>query len=136
MNQLDMVETKFKAKSETSGNKALAIYSTMQHLEKSMIKANASARDVMRFEKDFLEMNGIAIPDSFMFVAKNSVDDFVENMLIDSKDSITGNDFYSAYVVYCKINQLRAIGKHDTFSYLRSKGLLQDRGTINGLTKK
>lgn len=133
--KLDIVEKKLKAKSETSGNKTFAIYSMMQHLEKTMIKANASFNDVMQFEKDFLEMNGIAVPESFIVKANDSVNKFIKEMLIDSENSLLAKSFYSAYVIYCRNNTIKPIGKHDVYNYLKSIGLLVDRATIDGETK-
>lgn len=131
---LHIIETKAKAKSETSGNKTLALSNMMQHLERTMIKANASYSEVMQFERDFLEMNGIAIPDSFMVNAKNSVDEFIEEMVVDNDNNISGSTFYFNYLTYCDKFGLKKIGKQDFFSYLRSKGMLAKRGTVEGKT--
>lgn len=121
----------------TSGNKAQATLNIMSHLEKIMIKQGANNEEIMQFEHDFLKDNGIAVPDSF-WISRNNVFDNIETFIKDctkeSSNCMSAKDFYNNYILWCNKNCNKALLKSEVFSYLRSKNMIIEKGTVNGRT--
>jgi hypothetical protein len=129
-NQTNML----KSKKGTSGNKARATLEIMNHLEKQMNKRGVSQDDIMQFEYDFLEQNGIAVPDSF-WIKRKSVfevaDQFWKEKTIKADKNISGKDYYCAYKEWCIKQGEPALNKGELFAYLKRKGLMSERGRVN-----
>ena len=131
-----------KSKTNTSGNKVRFTVSTMNQLETRMRQNGATLNELMIFEKEFLEANGIVVPESFFTVGPeleekmfNELENFISNNMERSKENIKGKDFYNAYEEWCiKNNKKHRLGKKDVFAYLRKSGMLSRIGTINGKT--
>ena len=135
--KLYLSSKRYKSNKETSGNKVHACNAIMQHLERTMIKNGSNIVDIMNFEKDFLEANGIVVPNSFFEVNKarnDSLIDFINSCLKVSKQNIKGNTFYDAYIYYCHQNIVQPMKKTEVFAYLRAVGLMVSTAAVEGVT--
>ena len=138
--KLDLVHSEskkvYKYKKGYSGNKIQALLSIMRTLEQAMIKNKATLEDIMKFEKDFLEENGISVPLSF-FGNQNvnqNIEDYISEFLMPDDSNIKANDVYRHYLKICKNNNILAVKKHDFYERMRAFGYLYETGTVNGRT--
>ena len=136
-----LAETKklFKNKTGTPGIKTKAVFSIMNHLEGIMRENGGTVEQIMKFEADFLESNGISVPESFWIERSDyfkSCDEYLENCTESADAILTGTEFYSAYSVWAKENGKKCLGKHECYSYLRNKGLMRNNAFVNGHSKR
>lgn len=136
---LSSYNKKLKSKQDTSGNKVFATYNAMQHLEKIMVKNGATIEDIMLFDKDFLEANGIAVPKSFFTKSSTggrykTLVSFIDNFIVASDKNLSASKFYEKYCKWCVKTSQTPLGKQDTLSFLRANSMLSKTGTVDGVT--
>lgn len=126
-----------KNKAATSGAKVRFALQAVNMFQRQMKARGASLEDRMVFEKEFLEANGLVVPESLFQITKNessyeSLIKFIEERTKLSDETIFGKDFYSAYLIYCSENGFPKVSKQFAFEWLRAKNILVRSGTING----
>lgn len=137
---------KEKDKAAISGNKVRFTTSTLLYLSKQMRENGASLNDRMIFEREFLEANGIVVPESFFnatcpvaedrMQAYRELTKFYRVGTAFSEKNICGSVFYNGYLIYCQKNDLKPLSKKECYEYLRAEGILVNSGTIGRVTMR
>lgn len=107
----------------------------LRQLTDNMLERGATSDDVAIFQSDFCNANDIIIPDSF-FPEELTINDFLEENLVESPNNVKAKDVYDFYILWCKKKGLQIKTKGCFFFELRKLNLISDRGTVNGKTEK
>lgn len=90
-----------------------------------------------RFKKEGLQPSGLVTLATADYQAKSDkIHCFMGECMTTSDDAVTGADAYEAYQDWCRSSGYQAEGEQTFFNGLRERGILQERGTVNGQTRR
>lgn len=96
----------------------------MKELSKTMRDVGRTAEEIGIFQKDFLEKNGIAVPETFIFSGdEGSVNEYFKQFQQTGRYSL--KDMYDGYLDWCSGNSRTPVIKRD-FTDLIKDGAIQN----------
>lgn len=138
----------FASRKAMSGNKYRAAHTIAESLGRKMKACGCNDLEVLEFEVEFFESNGIVIPESlkdalcdaqnrkkqFASAAASFDEWFFSHFEVTPSryDTISKNEFLEKYGKYCIENGIQNIGKKEVTNRLINAGCLFELGNADG----
>lgn len=115
---------------ETKAAKMSAALDYVMYFRKILVKLQVNSIDIIKFERDFLENNGIVIPEEYSeFLLQyesnmDSVDVFLSKGMVNVQNNlrIKRKRLYELYRWFCGRNQIFPLSEKGFFKLIREKG--------------